>query len=250
MAPVPYNDSMKSIVVREIKSFFGSPIGYLVIAVFLIINGLFLWVFDGEFKILDSGFADLSPFFSLSPWILLFLIPAVTMRSFSEEKKQGTLELLLTKPLSIWQIVNGKFLGSMVLIVMAMIPTFIYVKVISSLGMPEGNIDMGSTIGSYFGLLFLISAYSAIGIFTSTLSENQIVAFILAVFLCFFFYFGFENIAHLVPSFEGVLSGFGMQDHFKSMSRGVMDTRDIIYFLSVTLLFLSFTVYNLKSIKS
>lgn len=241
---------MKSIVLREIKSFFGSPIGYLVIAVFLIINGLFLWVFDGEFKILDSGFADLSPFFSLSPWILLFLIPAVTMRSFSEEKKQGTLELLLTKPLSIWQIVNGKFLGSMVLIIMAIIPTFIYVKVISSLGMPEGNIDMGSTIGSYFGLLFLISAYSAIGIFTSTLSENQIVAFIVAVFLCFFFYFGFENIAHLVPSFESVLSGFGMQDHFKSMSRGVIDSRDIIYFLSVTLLFLSFTVYNLKSIKS
>ena len=250
MAPVPRNDSMKSIVLREIKSFFGSPIGYLVIAVFLIINGLFLWVFDGEFKILDSGFADLSPFFSLSPWILLFLIPAVTMRSFSEEKKQGTLELLLTKPLTIWQIVNGKFLGSMLLIVMAIIPTFIYVKVISSLGMPEGNIDMGSTIGSYFGLLLLISAYSAIGIFTSTLSENQIVAFILAVFLCFFFYFGFENIASLFPSFRGVLSGFGMQDHFKSMSRGVIDTRDIIYFLSVTLLFLSFTVYNLKSIKS
>ena len=241
---------MKSIVLREIKSFFGSPIGYLVIAVFLIINGLFLWVFDGEFKILDSGFADLSPFFSLSPWILLFLIPAVTMRSFSEEKKQGTLELLLTKPLSLWQIVNGKFLGSMLLIVMAIIPTFIYVKVISSLGMPEGNIDMGSTIGSYFGLLFLISAYSAIGIFTSTLSENQIVAFILAVFLCFSFYFGFENIATLIPSFEGVISGFGMQEHFKSMSRGVIDTRDTLYFISITFLFLAFTKYNLKSIKS
>ena len=137
---------------------------------------------------MNTGFSDLTPFFTLAPWILIFLIPAVTMRSFSDEKKQGTLELLLTKPLSIWQIVNGKFLGALLLIVMAIIPTFIYVGVISNLGVPEGNIDMGSTIGSYFGLLFLIAAYSAIGIFTSTLSYNQIVAFIVAVFLCFFFY--------------------------------------------------------------
>ena len=241
---------MKSIVLREIKSFFGSPIGYLVITVFLIGNGLFLWVFEGEYNILNSGFADLSPFFTLAPWILIFLIPAVTMRSFSDEKKQGTLELLLTKPLSIWQIVNGKFLGSMLLIAMAIIPTFIYVKVISTLGIPEGNIDMGSTMGSYFGLLFLIAAYSAIGIFTSTLSENQIVAFIVAVFLCFFFYFGFEKLASIIPSFQVLISSFGMQDHFKSMSRGVIDTRDVIYFSSVTVLFLSFTVYNLKSVKS
>lgn len=241
---------MKSIVVREIKSFFGSPIGYLVIAVFLIGNGLFLWIFEGEYNILNSGFADLSPFFSLAPWILIFLIPAVTMRSFSDEKKQGTLELLLTKPLSIWQIVNGKFLGSMLLIVMAIIPTFIYVWVIAGLGSPEGNIDMGSTMGSYFGLLFLIAGYSAIGIFTSTLSENQIVAFIVSVFLCFFFYFGFESAATIVPSFQGIISSIGMQDHFKSMSRGVIDTRDVVYFASITILFLSFTVYNLKSIKS
>lgn len=241
---------MKSIVLREIKSFFGSPIGYLVIAVFLIGNGLFLWVFEGEYNILNSGFADLSTFFTLAPWILIFLIPAVTMRSFSDEKKQGTLELLLTKPLSIWQIVNGKFLGSMLLIVMAIVPTFIYVKVISSLGMPEDNIDMGSTMGSYFGLLFLIAAYSAIGIFTSTLSENQIVAFIVAVFLCFFFYFGFESIATIVPGFQSLISVLGMQNHFKSMGRGVIDTRDVVYFMSITVLFLSFTAYNLKSIKS
>ena len=241
---------MKALLLREIKSFFGSPIGYLVIAVFLIGNGLFLWVFEGEYNILNSGFADLSPFFTLAPWILIFLIPAVTMRSFSDEKKQGTLELLLTKPLSIWQIVNGKFLGSMLLIVMAIIPTFIYVWVIYDLGMPEGNIDMGSTMGSYFGLLFLIAAYSAIGIFTSTLSENQIVAFIVAVFLCFFFYFGFESVATIIPGFQGLISSIGMQDHFKSMGRGVIDTRDVIYFVSLTILFLSFTVYNLKSIKS
>jgi ABC-2 type transport system permease protein len=241
---------MKSIVLREIKSFFGSPIGYLVIAVFLILNGLFLWVFQGDYNILNTGFADLTPFFTLAPWILIFLIPAVTMRSFSDEKKQGTLELLLTKPLSIWQIVNGKFLGALLLICMAIIPTFIYVKVISSLGMPEGNIDMGSTIGSYFGLLFLIAAYSAIGIFTSTLSENQIVAFIVAVFLCFIFFFGFEGLATVVPKISTVIASLGMQDHYKSMSRGVLDTRDILYFVSITIAFLSFTVYNLKSFQS
>jgi ABC-2 type transport system permease protein len=240
---------MKSIVFREIKSFFGSPMGYLVIAVFLIINGLFLWVFQGEFNILNTGFADLTPFFTLAPWIFIFLIPAVTMRSFSDEKKQGTLELLLTKPLSIWQIVNGKFLGALFLIVITIIPTFIYVKVISSLGMPESNIDMGSTIGSYFGLLFLITSYSAIGIFTSTLSDNQIVAFILAVFLCFVFYFGFEGLATVIPNQISFVSTLGMQNHFKSMSRGVIDTRDLLYFVSLTVLFLSFTVYNLKATK-
>jgi ABC-2 type transport system permease protein len=240
---------MKALLLREIKSFFGSPIGYLVIAIFLIINGLFLWVFEGDYNIPNSGFADMTPFFTLAPWILIFLIPAVTMRSFSDEKKQGTLELLLTKPLSVWQIANGKFLGAVLLIIIAIIPTFIYVSVISNLGSPEGNIDMGSTIGSYFGLLFLIAAYSSIGIFTSTLSDNQIVAFILAVFLCFFFYFGFDGFSTIIPSFSSIISAIGMQAHFKSMSRGVIDTRDIIYFLSVTTAFLSFTVYQLKSFK-
>jgi ABC-2 type transport system permease protein len=240
---------MKALLFREIKSFFGSPIGYLVIAIFLILNGLFLWIFDGEYNILNSGFADLSPFFTISPWILIFLIPAVTMRSFSDEMKQGTLELLLTKPLSIWQIVNGKFFGAMLLIVIAIVPTFIYVYVISSLGMPEGNIDMGSTIGSYFGLLFLISSYTAIGIFTSTLSDNQIVAFLLSVFLCFFFYFGFDGIATYLPSIENFISNLGMNSHFKSMSLGVIDTRDLMYFVSITILFLSLTVFKLKSLK-
>src|SRR5690606_27335802 len=186
---------MKALLFREIKSFFGSPIGYLVIAVFLLLNGLFLWVFDGDFNILNSGFADLSPFFKLAPWILIFLIPAVTMRSFSDENKQGTIELLFTKPLSIWEIVGGKFLGAFILIVLAILPTLVYVWVVSSLGKPVGSIDMGSTMGSYFGLLFLIASYTAIGIFTSTLSDNQIVAFIVAVFLCFVFYFGFDGIA-------------------------------------------------------
>ncbi len=240
---------MKSILIREIKSFFGSPIGYLVIAIFLILNGLFLWVFEGEYNILKSGYADLTPFFTLAPWILIFLIPAVTMRSFSDEKKQGTLELLLTKPLSVWQIVNGKFFGAFVLIVMAIIPTLIYVWVISGLGLTAGNIDLGSTMGSYFGLLFLIGGYTAIGIFTSALSDNQIVAFILSVFLCFIFYFGFEGMATLIPKFQDLIASLGMDSHFRSMSRGVLDTRDIIYFVSIAALFLSLTVYKLKSLK-
>ena len=240
---------MKALLLREIKSFFGSPIGYLVIAIFLLLNGLFLWVFEGDFNILNSGFADLSPFFTISPWILIFLIPAVTMRSFSDEKKQGTIELLFTKPLSVWEIVNGKFFGAFTLIVLALVPTIVYVLVISYFGNPEGNIDMGSTIGSYFGLLFLVAGYTAIGIFTSTLSDNQIVAFIVSVFLCFVFYFGFEGIANYVGGFKGLVAGLGMDYHFKSISRGVIDTRDIIYFLSITVLFLSLTVYKLKSIK-
>jgi ABC-2 type transport system permease protein len=240
---------MKALLIREIKSFFGSPIGYLVIALFLILNGLFLWVFEGDYNILNSGFADLSPFFTLAPWILIFLIPAVTMRSFSDEKKQGTLELLFTRPLSIWEIVNGKFFGAMILILLALLPTIIYVFVVSQLGNPAGNLDMGSTLASYFGLLFLIAGYTAIGVFTSTLSENQIVAFIVSVFFCFILYFGFEELAAYSGSFNRVVASFGMDYHFKSISRGVIDTRDIIYFISIAVFFLSLTVYKLKSLK-
>ncbi|OIQ16623.1 MAG: gliding motility-associated ABC transporter permease subunit GldF [Flavobacterium sp. MedPE-SWcel] len=240
---------MKALLLREIKSFFGSPMGYLVIAVFLLLNGLFLWIFEGDFNILNSGFADLSPFFTLAPWILIFLIPAVTMRSFSDEKRQGTIELLFTKPLTVWEIVNGKFFGAFILIVLAILPTIVYVFVISDLGNPQGNIDMGSTLGSYFGLLFLIAGYTAIGIFSSTLSDNQIVAFIIAVILCFLFYFGFEGIASYIGNDASFIASFGMDSHFKSMSRGVLDTRDIIYFLSIAILFLSFTVFKLKSLK-
>lgn len=240
---------MKALLLREIKAFFGSPIGYLVIAIFLLLNGLFLWVFEGDFNIPDSGFADMSPFFTLAPWILIFLIPAVTMRSFSDEKKQGTIELLFTKPLTVWEIVNGKFLGAFALIVLALLPTVIYVFVLQGLGNPPGNLDMGSTLGSYFGLLFLIAGYTAIGIFTSTLSDNQIVAFIMAVFLCFIFYFGFEGLSSLAGGFGSFVASLGMNYHFKSMSRGVLDTRDIIYFISIAVLFLSFTVYKLKTLK-
>ena len=235
---------MLAILKKEINSFFASPIGYLVITIFLVLNGLFLWVFKGEFNILDNGFADLSSFFLLAPWILIFLIPAVTMRSFSDEKKQGTLELLLTKPISTLQLVLGKYLGAFILILIALIPTILYVYTVYQLGNPTGNLDFGSTLGSYFGLLFLVAAYTAIGVFASTLSDNQIVAFIVAVFLCLFFYIGFEGIADVVSN--NMIENLGMNAHFKSMSRGVLDTRDIIYFLSVTTLFIMLTKFNIK----
>lgn len=238
---------MFSIFKKEINSFFASPIGYLVIAVFLLLNGLFLWLFKGDFNILDNGFADLSSFFLLSPWIFIFLIPAITMRSFSDEKKQGTIELLLTKPISHLQIVLGKYFGALILVIIAIIPTLLYVYSISKLGNPEGNLDIGSIMGSYVGLLFLAASYVAIGIFASTLSDNQIVAFIIAVFLCFFFYFGFEGLANY-KLFGDVfyIEKLGMDFHFKSMERGVLDTRDLLYFLSITIFFIVLTKLNIK----
>lgn len=239
---------MLAILKKEINAFFASPIGYLVIAVFLLLNGLFLWLFKGEFNILDNGFADLSSFFLLAPWILIFLVPAVTMRSFSDEKKQGTLELLLTKPVSNLHIVLGKYFGAVLLIVIAIIPTLVYVYSISKLGYPEGNYDLGSILGSYIGLLVLVAAYAAIGVFTSTLSDNQIVTFISAVFICFFFYFGFEGLSNYNLFGDAIyLEKLGMESHFKSMSRGVLDTRDLLYFISISTLFIVLTKLNIKT---
>ncbi|MAP55590.1 gliding motility-associated ABC transporter permease subunit GldF [Altibacter sp.] len=235
---------MTAIIKREINAFFAGPVGYLVIATFLLINGLFLWVFAGTFNILDAGFADLSAFFELAPWVLLFLIPAVTMRAFSEEMKMGTLELLLTKPISLRNIVLGKYFGAVILIVIAILPTLLYILTISNLGNPPGNWDVGSTLGSYIGLLFLVLAYTAIGVFASTLSQNQIVAFLIAMFLCFGLYYGFEAMAELTNA--AVVQGFGMKAHFNSVARGVLDTRDIIYFLSVAGLFLAATVLKIS----
>lgn len=238
---------MFSILKKEINSFFASPIGYLVVAVFLLLNGLFLWVFKGDFNILDNGFADLSSFFLLSPWILIFLIPAVTMRSFSDEKKQGTLELLLTKPISNLHIVLGKYFGAFILILIALVPTLLYVVTVSKLGATEGNLDIESTMGSYFGLLFLVAAYTSIGIFASTLSDNQIVAFIIAVFICFFFYFGFEGLSDYKIFGDALyLEKLGMASHFQSMGRGVLDTRDMLYFISITLFFIVLTTLNIQ----
>ncbi|MBV1924249.1 MAG: gliding motility-associated ABC transporter permease subunit GldF [Flavobacteriaceae bacterium] len=236
---------MFAILKREINSFFASSIGYLVIAIFIVINGLFLWVFSGNYNIFDNGFADLTSFFELAPWVFLFLIPAITMRAFSDEKKMGTLELLLTKPISLQNIVLGKYFGAVVLVILALLPSILYVITISNLGNPTGNWDIGSTLGSYIGLLFLVLAYTSIGIFASTLSKNQIVAFIISVFLCFIFFYGFEGLSTLFnTSFS--LANLGMKEHFNSIARGVIDTRDILYFVSVSILFLAFTVFKLR----
>lgn len=240
---------MLAIFKREIQSFFTSPIAYLVIGLFLVLNGLFLWVFKGPYNIFEYGFADLSNFFQLVPWVFLFLIPAITMKSFSEERKLGTLELLFIKPLSLSQTVLGKFFGTLVLGIIALLPTFIYVYAINELGTTVGNLDMGPVIGSYMGTLFLMSCYTAIGIFASTLSENQIVAFIIGVVLCFLLFYGFEGLASLFESGQAALTvqGFGMKHHFDSISLGMLDTRDLLYFISLSAFFLFLTWQQLKN---
>lgn len=238
---------MFAILKKEISSFFSSAIGYLVIGLFLVVTGLFLWVFQGPFNITETGFADLAPFFQIAPWIFIFLIPAITMRSFSEEQKVGTLELLLTKPISKLQLTLGKFLGAFALIILAIIPTLIYVVAIYQLGNPVGNLDVGVTIGSYIGLILLAATFTAIGIFASSLTDNQIIAFIIAVFLSFFLYFGLEGIAAFstTSSVRDFINLMGIQSHYTSISRGVVDTRDLIYFISVTAFFIIITMMKL-----
>jgi ABC-2 type transport system permease protein len=240
---------MLAIFKREVLSFFMTPVGYLVIGFFLILNGLFLWVFKGNFNIFEYGFADLSNFFLLTPWIFLFLIPAVTMKSFSEEKKAGTLELLFIRPLSMGQIVYGKFFGALFLVVIALIPTILYCLCISQLAIIPGNLDWGLIYGSYFGLIFLAMSYTAIGIFSSTLTENQIVSFILALVVCFICYYGFEGLATLIPDSDlaQFVISLGMKSHFEGISRGVLDSRDLLYFFSLAVLLLYFSIVQLKN---
>ncbi|MDP3314054.1 gliding motility-associated ABC transporter permease subunit GldF [Lutibacter sp.] len=242
---------MIAILKKELNSFFSSPIGYLVVGVYLIINGLFLWFFKGDFNILHAGFSDLNSYFFLAPWIFIFLIPAITMRSFSDELSTGTIEILKTKPLTSWQLVLGKFYGSLILVILALIPTLIYVYSIYQLGNPIGNIEFGTTIGSFLGLVFLASSYTAIGIFCSSTSKNQIVSFIIAVCITFFFYFGFESIATLFSSGATTffIQNLGMSEHYNSISKGVVDTRDLIYFASVTFFFLALTNYSIQNEK-
>ena len=237
---------MIAILKKEFNSFFASPIAYLVIGVFLLMNGLFLWIFKGDFNILNAGFADLNSFFFFAPWVFLFLIPAITMKSFADEFNNGTIELLKTKPISDWQIVFGKFWASLLLVIVALIPTLTYVYTVYQLGNPNGNIDLGTTIGSYIGLLFLAATYTSIGLFTSTLSKNQIVAFILGLFITFFLYYGFDAISDSLGN-DLTIKKMGINEHFKSISRGVIDTRDIVYFLSVTLFFLFITKTRLDN---
>jgi ABC-2 type transport system permease protein len=237
---------MFSILKKEFNSFFASTVAYLVMGVFLLINGLFLWVFKSDFNILNAGFSDVNSFFYLAPWFFLLLIPAITMKSFADEFNKGTIELLKTKPISNWQIVMGKFSASVSLVIVALIPTFTYIFTIYQLGNPVGNIDFGSIIGSYMGLFFLATTYTAIGLFTSTLSKNQIVAFISGVLITFILFEGFDAISNLIGN-DLSLKQLGIKKHFKSISRGVIDTRDVLYFISVTVFFLYLTKIRLDN---
>ncbi len=241
---------MISIFFKELSGFFTSMVAYMTMAAFLLVSGLFLWVFPDS-SILDYGYAGLDSFFNIAPYLFIFLIPAISMRSLAEEKKDGTFELLATRPLSDWDIVLGKFFACLAIVMITLIPTLIYYFSVYQLGITEGNIDTGAVIGSYIGLVLLASAFTAIGLFTSSLGKNQIIAFTLAVVLSYFSFSGFDSISSII-SLQGiasVLTAFGINEHYQSVSRGVLDTRDLIYFLSFSTLFLVFTKAKLGSRK-
>lgn len=242
---------MFSLLKKEVRTFLSSIIGYIVIAVFLLLTGLFMWGFPGQLNVLDLGYANLNTLFYVAPWVFMFLIPAITMRSFSEERRTGTIELLFTRPLSDFQIIFSKFFAGCILVIIALIPTLFYYWSISELGNPQGNIDHGGTWGSYLGLLFLASGFTSIGIFSSSITDNQVVAFIIAVFLCFFCYSGFEQIASfdLFGPLDLFFQQLGITVHYDSMSRGVIDTRDVVYFLCLIAFFILCTKTVLQSRK-
>ncbi|MEO6304773.1 MAG: gliding motility-associated ABC transporter permease subunit GldF [Bacteroidia bacterium] len=245
---------MFTLYLKEIRSFLSSLIGYIAIGVFISLVGIFMWVIpsdSGGSNILDNGFANIDPLFFIAPWVYLFLIPAITMRSFSEEKKSGTIELLLTRPLTDLQLVLAKYFAGFTLVMVSLLPTLIYYYSVHVLGAPKGNIDTGGMWGSYIGLLFLGAGFVSIGIFASAIAENQVIAFIIALLLCFFCYIGFEFIAQsgLFGKYDAFFKGLGLNDHYVSMSRGVIDTRDAIYFISVIALFNLLTKLVLESRK-
>lgn len=234
---------MFALLRKEIGSFFSSITGYVVVIVFLLINSLFMWIFPGGFNLLDAGYANLDSLFIISPWVFLFLVPAITMRLFSEEKKSGTIELLLTRPLSDFTIVFAKYLTALILVFLSLLPTIIYYFSIYFLGNPVGNLDSGGIFGSYIGLFLLAGIYISIGLFSSSLTDNQIVSFIFSMIFCFIFYFGFDTLASLpfLKNVDSFLVNIGINEHYRSISRGVIDSRDVIYFISVIAVFLFIT---------
>ena len=243
---------MLALLKKEIQSFLHSLIGYIVMGVFPLLTALFLWVFpETDFNVLDNGYANIDSLFVIAPWVFLFLIPAITMRSFAEEKKTGNIELLLTKPLRDIDIILAKYFAGVLLVLISLLPTLIWYFTISMLASPAGNVDTGGMWGSYLGLFFLASGFVAIGIFASAISENQIVAFIISVFLCFFCFMGLDSISSLgFPSgFDTIIQYLGIQIHYASMSRGVLDTRDIIYFISLAAMFILFTKTSMEGRK-
>ena len=234
---------MFSLLKKEISSFFGSFTGYVVVFVFLLATSLFLWVFPGNFNIPDGGYASLDGLFSLAPWVYLFLVPAITMRLFAEEKRMGTMEVLLTRPLSVFQIVLAKFLAGLMLVSISLLPTLFYFYSVYALGNPVGCIDTGGTWGAYIGLFFLAAIYVSIGLLASSLTDNQIFAFILAMVLSFLAYLGFDLVGamQLPSAVQQLIIGFGINEHYQSVSRGVVDSRDLIYFLAAIFIFLFLT---------
>jgi ABC-2 type transport system permease protein len=237
---------------KEISSFFASLIGYMAVGVFLLLTGLMLWVFP-DYSILDYGYATLDSFFELAPMVFLFLIPAVTMRAFAEEWQTGTYELLVTRPVTLADIIGGKFFAAWALSLLALAPTLIYWYTVYQLGSPVGNMDNGGTLGSYVGLIMLSGIFVAIGLLCSALTSNQIVAFILGAMLCFLVFHGFSFISKL-PVFIGriddIIQQIGIDYHYRSVSRGILDSRDIIYFLTMMFAFLYFTAHVIQRKKS
>jgi ABC-2 type transport system permease protein len=243
---------MYALLRKEIDSFLNSLIGYIIISVFLLTISLFIWVFpDTQFSILDAGYAALDPLFIITPWVYMFLVPAITMRLFSEEKRSGTLELLLTRPLTELQVVLAKYFAGVVLVLFSLLPTLFYYFTVHHLGVPPGNLDTGSMWGSYAGLLLLGAGFVAIGTFASATTDNQVIAFIIAVFLCFLFYTGFDSVSTILESgpASNLIYQLGINAHYISMSRGVIDTRDLVYFLSLISLFILLTRTLLESRK-
>jgi ABC-2 type transport system permease protein len=235
--------AMWSICKKELRQFFSSLTGYIAIIVFLLLNGLFLFVFNKS-NILDDGYASMDKFFELAPWILLLLVPAVTMRLLADEFKTGTIELLKTRPLSSWQILTGKFWAALIVIVIALAPTLVYILSLKALAAEGTGLDTGGITGSYIGLIFLCAAFTAAGLCCSSLTNNAVVAFLLSAFVCFVLYFGFSSLSQLPQLKAGAdyyIEKIGIDFHYRSISRGVVDSSDIIYFLSVVLLFLLLT---------
>ncbi|MFD1467033.1 gliding motility-associated ABC transporter permease subunit GldF [Hymenobacter caeli] len=238
---------MLTILNKEFNAFLNSAVAYVVLGVFLVATGLFVWVFPDS-SVLDYGFADLQTLFSLAPWLFLFLIPAITMRTFAEEKKAGTIELLLTRPLTDGQIIGGKYLACLLLALLALVPTLLYYFSVYRLGSPPGNIDSAATVGSYLGLALLAAVFAAIGILASALTRDQIIAFLVAVVGCFLLYSGFDSLASVLDgSAAYYVSQLGIAAHYRDLSKGLVDSRDVVYFLSVVAVALQATRLVLRS---
>ena len=225
---------MRALVLKEIRSFFSSLLGYTVVGVFLLFTGLFLWLFPGGWNVLDGGMASLDPFFGLAPWVMMFLVPAITMRSFAEEHRAGTLELLLTRPLTEGQVVVAKFLGSWVVSLASLLPTLSFVLVVGMLGRPAWNLDMGAVVGSYIGLAVFSGALTGIGLVASSCTTQPLLAFLAGVLTSIVAFFGFGALADFawLGAWEHAFVQLGMESHFNAMSQGRLDSRDVLYFLS------------------